>query len=59
MTDRGGSSTVNVDIFACVNFRESIKMDNFVCIKIHVLSITGSLGYFKSNFQGVHIYEDI
>ena len=51
--------TVNVDIFACINFRESMKMDNFACIKIRILNITGSLGYFKSNFQGVHIFAAI
>ena len=34
-------------------------MDNFACIKIRVLNITGSLGYYKSNFQGVHIFADI
>ena len=44
--------TVNVDIFACINFRGFMKMGIFVCIKISVLSITGSLGYEKSNFQG-------
>ena len=43
---------MNVDIFACVNFRESMKMDNFAYIKMRVLSITGSLGYLKSNVQG-------
>ena len=51
--------TVNVDIFACINVHESMKMENFACIKIRVLSITGSLGYFKSNFQGVHSFVDI
>ena len=47
---------MNVDIFACINFREFAKMDNFVCIKIRVLSATGSIGYYKSNFRGVHIF---
>ena len=51
--------TVKVDIFACINFRGFIKMDNFVCIKIRVISIIGSLGYYKSNFRGVHIFADI
>ena len=32
-----------------------MKLRNFVCIKIHVLCIIGSIGYYKSNFQGVHI----
>ena len=35
---------VNVDIFACINFRDFMKMGNFACIKIHVLCIIGSLG---------------
>ena len=34
-------------------------MDNFGRIKIHVLSIIGYLGYYKSNFRGVHIFVDI
>ena len=50
---------MNVVIFACVNIRKSMKMDNFACIKIRVLSISGSLGYFKSNFQGVNIFANI
>ena len=33
--------TVNVDIFTCINFREIMKMGNFACNKIHVLSATG------------------
>ena len=33
-------------------------MGNFACIKIRVLSITGSLGYFKGNFRGLHIFVD-
>ena len=37
-------TTVNVDIFVCINFREFTKIGNFVCIKICILSITGSLG---------------
>ena len=32
-------------------------MDNFACIRIRVLS--RSLGYYKSNFQVVHIFADI
>ena len=31
-------------------------MGNLACIKIRLLSIIGSLGYYKSNFQGVHIF---
>ena len=29
-------TTVNVDIFACLNFRRIMKMGNFVCIKTRV-----------------------
>ena len=38
--------TVNVDILACKIFREFMKMDNFVWIKICVLSIIVSLGFY-------------
>ena len=51
--------TVNVDIFACINFHEFAKMGNFACIEIRVLSATGSIGYYKSNFRGVHIFPHI
>ena len=51
--------TVNVDIFACINFRGFMKMVNFACIKIRVSSITGALGYYRSNFRCVHISVDI
>ena len=50
---------MNVDIFTCRYFRGFMKMGNFACIKICVLSIFGSLGYDKSNFRGVHIFADI
>ena len=46
--------TVNVDIFACINFRGFEKMGNFACINIRVLGATGSI--YKSNFRGVHIF---
>ena len=52
-------NTVNVDIFACIHFREFIKLGNFACIKIRVLCIIASIGYYKSNFRGVHIFADI
>ena len=51
--------TVKVDIFECLNFRGFIKMGNFMCIKIHVFSITSSLCYYKCNFHDVHIFTDI
>ena len=44
--------TVNVDIFACINIQEFMKVGNFVCIKICVLSITVSLWYKKVIFNG-------
>ena len=46
-------------IFLCIHFRGFMKMGNFACIKIHVLSIISSLGYYKSNFRGVHIFADV
>ena len=52
-------TTVNVDFFACINFRGFMKMGNFTYIKICVLSMTSSLGYYKSNFRWVHIIVDI
>ena len=51
--------TVNVDIFACINFRGFMKIGNFACIKIRVISTKGSLGFNDSNFQGVYIFADI
>ena len=51
---------VNVDIFACMLFRGFMKMGNFTCIKIHVLSIIFRIfRLLKSNFRGVHIFADI
>ena len=51
--------TVNVDIFAWMNFRGFTKMGSFAWNKIRVLRINGSLGYHKSYFHGVHIFADI
>ena len=51
--------TVNGNIFACINVHGFMKMGNFACIKIRVLCEIGSLGYYKSNFRGVHIFADI
>ena len=50
---------VIVDIFACTNFRGFMKLGNFACIKIRVLCKIGSIGYYKSNFRGIHIFADI
>ena len=36
-TSRGICFTVNVDIFACINFRRLMKMGNFACIKFAFL----------------------
>ena len=52
-------TTVNVDIFTCINFRGFMKMGNFACIKISVLSVIGSLGYYETYFRGVHMFADI
>ena len=51
-------TTVNVDIFACINFRGIMKMGNFARIKIRILSITGSIGYHKSYFRSIYIFAD-
>ena len=52
-------STVNVDIFACIDFRGSTKMGNFAWIKICAICKTGSLSYCKNNFHSVYILADI
>ena len=51
--------TVNVDISVCIHFRGFMKMGNFACIKIRVLSTNNSLGYNDSNFHSVYIFADI
>ena len=51
--------TVNVDIFACINFRGFMKMGNFTWIEIRVFSTKDSLGYYDSNFYSVYIFADI
>ena len=48
----GLCNTVNVDTFTCIHFRGFAKMGNFTCIKICVLSATGSIGYYKVIFEG-------
>ena len=55
----GFGDTVNVDIFACINFRGFVKMGNFACIKIRIFSTEDSLGYNDSNFHSVYIFADI
>ena len=42
LTTKPVMHTVNVDIFTCIHFHGFMKMGNFTCIKIRVLSITGS-----------------
>ena len=56
---KGKLSTVNVDIFACINFRGFMKIGNFACINIRIFSTNSSLGFNDSNFQGVYIFADI
>ena len=53
------SYTASVDIFLCIHIRGFMNIDNYACIKICVLSITGCMGYYKSNFRGVYIFVDI
>ena len=48
--------TVNVDIFACINFRGFDKMGNFARIKIRVFSILCSLSYDKCIFHVEYIF---
>ena len=43
-------STVNVDIFTCINFLRFDKMGNFTKIFIRILSVLCSLGCDKCNF---------
>ena len=40
-------------------FHGFMKMGNSAWINTRVLSITGSIGYYKSNFQSVFIFTDI
>ena len=47
---------MNLDIFAYINFRGFMKIDNFARIKICALSITGSIGYYKINFHSSRIF---
>ena len=51
--------SVNVDIFACINFRGFMKMGNFAWIEIRVFSTNDSLGYYDSNFHSIYIFTDI
>ena len=51
--------TVNVDILAHINFIGFMKMGNVAFNRIHVSSITDSLGYCKGNFQCEHISTNI
>ena len=50
-------NTVNVDIFACINFRKFTKIGNFLWTQIRVF--IASMWYNKSNFKVVYIFADI
>ena len=50
---------MNVDIFVCIDFRGSLKIGNFACIKIRVFSTSGSLAHYECNFHHVHIFAHI
>ena len=56
-----GSTTpiVNVDIFACINFRESAKKDIFAGIKVRGFPRFGYLIQYCINIRSVHIFADI
>ena len=47
---------MNVDISTCIHVCRFMKMGNFACIKVRILSITGSLGYYEGNFRGVGLH---
>ena len=52
--------TVNVDSFACVNYRAFPKISNFARIYIRVFGIVASMGHSKYHFfHCVHIFADI
>ena len=44
-------TTVNVDIFACINLREFAKIDNFARIYIRIFDNIASKGYDKKVFS--------
>ena len=46
---------MNVDIFACINFRGFMIMGNFACIKIRVLCIISPMAIIKEVFE-VYIF---
>ena len=52
-------NTVNVDIFACLNFRAFVKIGNLARIYINVFDIIAFLLYNKSYFHDVYIFADI
>ena len=52
-------NTVNVDIFAHVNFRAVPKIGDFAQKNIHVFDIFASMWHYKSYFHDVHIFADI
>ena len=54
LTENVGTILYYCDTFACINFRGFMKMGNFPWIKICVLSTTGSLGFYDSNFHSVY-----
>ena len=50
------NTTVNVDIFACINFREFAVKGNFACIKIRGFPRYVSLIEYCINIHAVHIF---
>ena len=51
--------TVNIDIFACIDFREFAKIGNLARIYIHVFYIIAFLWYNKIYFHAAYIFADI
>ena len=52
-------STVNVDIFACINIREFTKIDNFASIYVRVFDNIASKWHNLSYFHVIHIFANI
>ena len=50
--------TVNVVIFACRNFHEFTKVDNFAWIYIRVFHNIASTCHNKNYFHVIHIFAD-
>ena len=50
---------MNVDIFACLNFRAFPKIGNFAQINNRDFDIFASMWHYTCYFHDVHIFADI